>query len=180
MLKLFKFIYFYLRNFKYIFISNKRIFENIYKKNEWGTNNKSQFYSGSGSHDDSYITNYINTINSFISNKNYTVIDFGTGDFNISKHIAPNAKKFVGIDIVKPLINHLKSKYSSEKIDFCVYKNEILDADVILVKEVFQHLSNQKISKILSQIKCKHLIVTEKVPLNKGLPNIDKPSSCKY
>ena len=49
-------------------------------------------------------------------------------------------------------------------------------ADIIMIREVFQHLSNANINKILNKIKKKYkfLILTEVISRSKKYPNLDQ------
>ena len=74
----------------------------------------------------------------------------GCGDFNIGSKIYKHSKNYIGIDVVEDLIIHNKQKYLAKNLTL-----ETLDAvydtlpagDCILIKEVFQHLTNAEIKK---------------------------------
>ena len=74
----------------------------------------------------------------------------GCGDFNIGSKIFKHSKNYIGIDVVEDLINHNKQKYLAKNLTFetldAVYDN-IPSGDCILIKEVFQHITNSEIEK---------------------------------
>ena len=163
---------------KYGHLSNKEIFSTIYKNKIWNLNSKTEFNSGPGSHEDRVVIPYVNQIVKFLKNKNLIVIDLGCGDFNIGSKIFKHSKSYMGIDVVEDLINHNKKKYFAKNLTFetldAVYDN-IPSGDCILIKEVFQHITNSEIEKILSKImEYKYIIITESEPLVPFKPNKDK------
>ena len=62
----------------------------------------------------------------------------------------------MGLDIVKSVIEKNKKKYSKKNINF-YYKNflnsDLPDADLIILKDVLQHLSFKNIFKALDKVK---------------------------
>lgn len=73
-------------------------------------------------------------------------------------------------------------KKGVEQIFSDIYKNnewgtdELPDADLVTIRQVLQHLSNEQISKILSKLsKFKYVIITEHILLGDfTIPNLDK------
>lgn len=65
----------------------KDAMEQVYEMKLWG-GNKSDFYSGEGSHHPDIINPYIDVLTSFLTSfKNpLTVCDLGCGDFNVGKN----------------------------------------------------------------------------------------------
>jgi len=145
------------------FYSRKKIFEDIYKKSKWGKREK--FFSGIGSlaensiQDRTFITDFIR------QHKIKTVLDLGCGDFRVGKMIDWNGAEYIGIDIVKPLVEYNNKKYSNKKIRFLrkdIVVDELPDAELCILRTVFQHLSNKEILKILPKLKkYKHIIVID-------------------
>jgi hypothetical protein len=62
-----------------------------------------------------------------------------------------------------------------EQIDLCAARP--CEADVFLIRQVLQHLSNAQISQVLDNVvgRCTWLVVTEHVPNTTFTPNADKP-----
>jgi len=122
---------------------------------------------------------YVKFVNLFLLDKKLkSIIDLGCGDFNVGKNIYKNVNKYYAFDIVPDLIKTNKKKFNDKKIVFeC--KNFIDDslpkADGVIIRQVLQHLDNKSIIKILNKIKSyKYAIITEHIPKNIFIPNIDK------
>ncbi|KQC31791.1 SAM-dependent methyltransferase [Flagellimonas eckloniae] len=151
----------------------------IYEKKRWGGRQK-DFYSGSGSHSRKVVQPYIKTISSFL--KDYEdgliVCDLGCGDFNVGKNLVSYSKRYIGIDIVDDLIERNKKLFVSEQLEFhClnIVTDNLPKGDCILVRQVFQHLSNEEIKKVVKKIeKFKHIIVTEHIPKGEFVANAEK------
>ena len=150
----------------------------IYRKGWWGRPNKSNFYSGRGSHDLHIIEPYIDFMNNFIKLNDISIIvDLGCGDFNIGSRIFQNVKKYIACDIVPELIHFNKNKYVYNSVVFCnidAIKDKLPKGEVLMVRQVFQHLTNQEIQAILDKVyDFKYLIVTEGLPKYDFEPNKD-------
>ena len=161
-------------------LSNKEIFTKIYKEKIWNRESQLEFDSGPGSHDIKVTKPYVKAILEFLKDKkNSAVIDLGCGDFNIGSQIYKHTKQYVAIDVVDILIQKNIKLYKSPNLTFKsldITKNEIPSGDIILIKEVFQHITNDEIKVVLKKIiNFNYLIVTESEPLIKFKPNIDKP-----
>lgn len=126
-------------------------FTDVYKNNTW-LRNKSK--SGEGSDTDSTKTLKLELIKLINELKIDTLLDLGCGDFNWMKNIVPelNIKQYIGIDIVKHVIENNNEQYSSDKIEF-IYANiinvKLPKADLILCRDVPVHLSFKLINNLL-------------------------------
>jgi hypothetical protein len=160
-------------------------FTEIYKKSEWGKSESSDqlFYSGPGSHNlevvSSYVTAVVGYLNSFDIKLN--AVDLGCGDFAVGSKIRKYFNNYIACDIVEPLIEFNKEKYKDLCVDFFVLdiiKGELPSGDIVLLRQVLQHLSNEQIAQITLKLKSKYkyAIITEHIPLNQNFkPNKDKP-----
>jgi SAM-dependent methyltransferase len=106
------------------------------------------------------------------------VIDLGCGDFRVGSLIDTSSVQYIGIDIVPDLIERHNKLHSTANVRFlCLnaVQDGLPDADLCLVRQVFQHLSNEHISKILHKCKkYKYVIVSEHVPTGDNVvPNLD-------
>lgn len=145
----------------------RSVFANIYREGLWG-GRPGELYSGPGSHDDSICVPYVNKIIEFLKGyeaKKPRVVDLGCGDFNVGRQLAPHCFQYVGADIVEDLIKKHSETEHAKQVRFCVLdmiKDELPDGDIALVRQVFQHLSNEQISKILPKLKkYKVVFITE-------------------
>jgi len=154
-------------------------FATIYREGYWGSGQSAPFDSGTGSAS-THAALYCQLIHRFISERQvHTVVDLGCGDFRIGKEITSCAVNYIGVDIVPELIAHLRNDHGSQHVTF-----ECLDAtvdplpqgDLVLVRQVLQHLTNTEIQSVLKQV-ChfKYAVVTEHVPICEDvIPNRDK------
>lgn len=152
--------------------------EQVYEKKLWGSNGSS-FYSGEGSHKAEFVVGYLEVVQSFLQSfeNALTVCDLGCGDFNIGKDLAPYSKKYVAVDIVPELILRNKTLFKADNIVFMhldLAKDELPKGDCAIIRQVFQHLSNDEILRILPKLlHYKYLILTEHIPQGDFIPNKD-------
>lgn len=170
------------REFRSLTLSEK--FNKIYCENWWANYRKDKsldFDSGFTSYVDYILEEYISVLQSFLEeNSNIkTIMDLGCGDFNVGSKIAPLFDGYIGVDIVEGLVIRNQKKFSSKSISF-LYKDittdELPSADLICVRQVLQHLSNQDIQSFLDNIKgkYKYLIITETMHRSwRFMPNRD-------
>ena len=156
-------------------LTNKAIFSNIYAKKLWGGGTE-KFYSGGGSHNEKIVKPYINTLIPLIVNNNIrTITDIGCGDFWIMRQVlgflGENNYNFFynGIDVVEDLINHNRNTFRHPNIRFhcmdAAQDNvELPFGELLIIRQVLQHLSNADIKKILNKARnFKFLLVTEHI-----------------
>ncbi len=150
--------------------SIKDAFSTIYKCNLWGGDNR--FYSGSGSHTYEIILPYIEYLNHFISlNSVKSICDIGCGDFYIMNKVLNNNQQidYCGVDIVEELIEFNKKEYGKENIKFVcmdVSSDDVTlpPAELLIIRQVLQHLDNERIMKILSKTRgYKYILISEHI-----------------
>jgi SAM-dependent methyltransferase len=150
----------------------------VYELDLWGSND-SKFYSGTGSHDLAIVKPYISVINEFLKRFETPLMacDLGCGDFNVGKQLLENCKYYYAIDIVNDLIENNKKHFKYDNLEFnCldISKDNLPKADVVFVRQVLQHLSNEEVQQTLLKLKdYKYVIITEHIPEDIFLPNID-------
>lgn len=161
-------------NQRYGGMSRRGIFTAIYSNSTWGGGGG--YYSGPGSHIDSYIIPYCNLIKDFISSHKdiKRVTDLGCGDFNVASKWITDDIYYTGVDIVPGLIAHNEKQYASEHVRFMcldIVEDELPDGDLCLIRQVLQHLNNSDIAKVLAKLKkYKYVIITEHViPKDKAI-----------
>ena len=154
----------------------KDAMEQVYEMNLWG-GNKSDFYSGEGSHQPEIVNPYIAILTSFLTSfkSPLTVCDLGCGDFNVGKQLVKYSKKYVAVDIVKDLITHNKEKFKEENLEFyCldIAVDDLPPGDCALLRQVLQHLSNTEIQRIVNKLSdFKYVVLTEHLPVGDFVPN---------
>jgi|TARA_R100001460_G_scaffold25366_1_gene50952 SAM-dependent methyltransferase len=163
-----------------------KIFKSIYVEKKWGYKDNDVFYSGMGSHYKDLVNPYINSIKNFTENfkEKLNVIDIGCGDFNVGKQLLPYFNNYTAVDVVDSLIKYNKNKFKNLNVNFQtlnITNQTIPFTDVIILKQVLQHLSNQDIFNILKNIylKSKYIILTESIPYDSFTPNLDIKSGVK-
>jgi SAM-dependent methyltransferase len=143
-------------------------FEEIYKSNAWG------FGSGHGSLP-KYTKSYRAMLEMFIKNNNISsVVDFGCGDWQFSSLVNWQGTKYLGYDIVESVIENNKLKYEKENINFRLTPSDLSKAkaaDLLIVKDVLQHLSKEDIDNFAKKVlpKYKYALITNCVEPTKDL-----------
>ncbi len=133
-------------------------FSEIYEKNDWG------YGSGVGSLPLNNVE-YIRLLKAFIqANAITSVVDFGCGDWQFSRFIEWGAATYTGFDVVEPLIARNRKLFANERVTFELFRgvDDIPPVDLILCKDVLQHLTNGQISTYLAAFKrqARFLLIT--------------------
>jgi hypothetical protein len=159
-----------------------QVFEDIYRKNRWGGKD-GDFYSGTGTGNEGIAADYIAKIGALAHSEGFQglrFLDLGCGDFRIGSKLVPLAGHYTAADVVGPLIEHHRTHYDGPQVEFLTINmidDSLPDADVCFVRQVFQHLSNAQIGKILPKLKkFRWVFITEHLPSNdkSASPNLDK------
>ncbi len=156
------------------------VFSRIYKDGSWSVGEKG-FCSGIGTISTSIVEPYIDKVSELISamNSRPRILDLGCGDFSVGRQLVKHASKYIGVDVVPELIAHHRAVNQLPNVEFVcldMTRDDLPDADVCLVRQVFQHLSNEQILAVLPKLtKFSCVIVTEHCPSESDcLPNLDK------
>lgn len=124
------------------------IFNKIYTEDLWSGG------SGPGSLPEN-AKDWISYANKIIqSNDVFTILDLGCGDWQIGKCLNLSNKKYMGVDVSSVIIEKTKEN-SSDSISFICDDIENMDfpkVDLILIKDVLQHLPNSSVSKIMNKV----------------------------
>jgi len=140
-------------------------FEKIFLNKEWGN---SESVSGSGS-----TKQWTESIRSSIANltQRYaikSVLDSPCGDFNWMKLVDyPAGLQYLGQDIVRPMITHLRKTYANNMYDFIfndmAFRGPYKAFDLIICRDGLQHLSNTDAMKAIENFELsgsKYLLTT--------------------
>ncbi len=100
------------------------------------------------------------------------VMDLGCGDFNIGSQIRGFCEKYIACDIVDSLIAQNRVIYENLNVDFRIFDltaEKCETVDIVFLRQVLQHLSNDDIKKGLRNIipYCKYLVLTEHWPVQR-------------
>lgn len=159
-------------------------FLRIYRDGLWGNSEDPDdpYFSGSGSHAQAHLDAYVLALEAFLRafpNKP-DVVDLGCGDFAVGSRIRPFCGTYVACDIVAPLIERNRRRFASLAVDFRILDitSDLLPtADVAILRQVLQHLSNDQIQSAVDRISStyRYMIVTEHLPSSADfVPNTDK------
>lgn len=132
------------------------IFTDIFKNNTWGS---AESVSGTGS--TIYNTEVLrNNLKSFIESNNIkTIIDSACGDFNWMRLIVQEYTNinFIGLDIVKPIIDRNTETYKHLSNVKFFHKNMLIDqlpdGDLVICRDVLGHLTTSDIKKYIRNVK---------------------------
>lgn len=150
----------------------------VYEAGLWGQNGSS-FYSGIGSHHPEIVVPYVQAVTGFLQSlpRPMTVCDLGCGDFNVGKALVPFAKRYIAVDIVQELIDHNRTHFQVPHLEFqCldIAVDPLPSADVVLLRQVLQHLSNAEVQRVLHKLsQYQFVLLTEHVPEGDFMPNKD-------
>ncbi|MGJ4892986.1 class I SAM-dependent methyltransferase [Bradyrhizobium sp. HKCCYLS3077] len=106
-----------------------------------------------------------------------SVVDVGCGDFHVGSQLVDCAGRYIGCDVVDFVIAQNRRKHPN--VEFLVrdaVTDELPPGDVVLIRQVLQHLSNRQVSQILPKL-CNYrfAVVTEHIPgFRDFVPNLDK------
>ena len=132
------------------------VFGDIYKRQIWGDGSELAPLSGSGSTRVNALP-YIDFVGSFIEkNKIDSVLDFGHGDWQMWDENSFNTVDYLGVDIAKDFSVTIQTKLGSSKRRFeyfDIMENMLPSADLLLSKDVLQHLPGLTIQTFLTQMK---------------------------
>lgn len=165
--------------------ASDKVFSDIYRNKEWG--GEGEFFSGSGSHTEHIITPYIDLLtNLIIDNKIRKIVEIGCGDFYVMQKVLANMRtediSYIGIDIVKDLIEYNQRNFSRDTIQFTCMDASSEDTilpigDMLIIRQVMQHLNNNAIRTIMEKSnKFHYVLVTEHIYEGEdAVYNLDKP-----
>jgi SAM-dependent methyltransferase len=160
-------------------LSLPETFRRIYNTKAWGDEGE-RFHSGAGSRGQ-IAEHYCSSVIRFIQEHRVrSVVDLGCGDFSVGSVIQKaTGVRYVGIDVVPELIEHLTNTVQSPLISFdCldITRDLLPQADLCLIRQVLQHLSNQEIDQILRNLGgFSSVLISEQVPAYPQSINHDKP-----
>ncbi|MFC3868125.1 methyltransferase [Helicobacter equorum] len=140
------------------------LFDIVYETNYWGNG------SGSGS-SETLCQDYVAFLQNFFTTYNITsIVDAGCGDWQFSKNINFNGIKYQGFDVASFVINANTRAYAKENISFELYDgdfNKLPSADLLLCKDVLQHLPIAKIKEFIGILsKFKYALITNDIGKN--------------
>lgn len=163
---------------RYSGLSLRETFQTIYRTKAWGDDG-TPFCSGGGSRGENCARYCDLCLKIIRENGVRSVVDLGCGDFFVGRHIVEaTGIRYTGIDVVPELIEFHKQTFQNEHTGFqCadITKDALPAADLCLIRQVLQHLSNQEILNALDNLKCyRRILISEDVPVRPRSFNLDK------
>jgi hypothetical protein len=156
----------------------EQTFERVYSEGWWGDG--ADFDSGDGSVE-TVAGTYVETIRGFVAEHGIgSIVDVGCGDFRVGSQLQAPGLRYLGVDVVESLIERNRKLHEDDRIGFAclnVIRERPPQAELALVRQVLQHLSNDEIASVLENVShMPYLIVTEHIPVGEGVvPNRDMP-----
>jgi hypothetical protein len=156
-------------------------FSQIYESGSWGGEH-AEYFSGLGSREPRIVDPYVESIRAFAegSQSKLDAVDLGCGDFSVGARIRSAFNAYRAYDVVPAVIEQNKREYQGLDVEFgCldIVEQPLPPGDVVMLRQVLQHLSNAQIAKIVPKLSnYRYLIVTEHLPGNADFrPNLDMP-----
>lgn len=126
-------------------------FNRIYAEGTWGRDVAGKGTSGSGSTLE-ITREYRAYVEDFIrKHRVKSVVDAGCGDWGFSSAIDWGGASYLGVDIASDVIAAVRDKHEKGNIRFQVgdITEELPAADLLISKDVLQHLSNRLVEKFV-------------------------------
>ena len=126
-------------------------FNRIYAEGTWGKDVAGKGTSGTGSTLE-ITRGYRAYIEEFIRTHHVkSVVDAGCGDWGFSSEIDWGQASYLGVDIASDVIAAVRSKHEKGNIKFQVgdITAELPAAELLISKDVLQHLSNSLVHKFI-------------------------------
>lgn len=146
--------------------SVEEVFTRIYDNKIWGIH-EGMGCSGGGSSIEA-TEEYRQFLEAFLQIYQIeSVVDAGCGDWEFSKEIDWSRIDYMGVDVVASVIANNVQKYGNEHITFVhgdILALNLPPADLLICKEVLQHLSNVDVRLFIHQLeKYKYSLITNDV-----------------
>jgi SAM-dependent methyltransferase len=166
-------------------LSIQDAFDEVYKKAMWKQGDSTSGLGSEGELAERYLLFVLNYAK---ANNIHSIVDAGCGDFSVGSRLAPHFEKYVGLDVAPTIIEINKKRYvdlvAQGKVEFGVADltaSTFPPTDLILIRQVLQHLTNTQIEQILRNLeasKWRRALITEEVyePESNSNPNVDLPS----
>jgi hypothetical protein len=137
--------------------SNQRFFDQVYRRNTWGGKASRSGKGSEGDFADEKIALLVGTIEEFgIA----TQLDIGCGDFHWMQKVAPRLDRYLGVDLVEPMLEQNRLAYGSDRVQFLradlskrgPQRGSVAAAgpfDLLTALDVFGHMLNAEVDGLL-------------------------------
>jgi SAM-dependent methyltransferase len=163
----------------------REVFSAIYERGLWGES-LDDLSSGGGTINEKYVVPYAELVLRVVDELGAArtrLVDLGCGDFVVGQRLLEelgDRVDYLGVDVVPRLIDRNRERFGAPAVQFAcvdIIAEPLPEGDVCLVRQVFQHLSNEQIACVLEKLSQYPLVlVTEHQPtdLASATPNLDK------
>lgn len=127
------------------------VFDRLYQRGGWDGLGSGRGSTTEASRDYAWLLHKIISYTGTIK----TILDIGCGDWQIMRGVDLGSTSYLGIDVAKSIIETNDREFSRTNVQFKVMNpvvHEIPDADLIILKDVLQHLTNGHIKVILDKL----------------------------
>ena len=149
------------------------VFERIYRNDEWN--------GGSGPGSLPLVNRpYVRFLEAFLRRNHVrTVVDLGCGDWQFSRRVDWADASYLGLDVVPHILERNRQLYGSPSVQFAASPSsagQLPEADLLIIKDVFQHLSNDAVLDYVNVFsKFRYVLVTNCFKKSLHLLNTDIP-----
>lgn len=133
-------------------VALRAAFESVYQNSHWGHG------SGPGSSPANTIE-YRAFVSRFIeANQIRTVTDLGCGDWQFSHLMDWTGVDYLGLDVVQSIVQHNRDRFGRANVRFDLFRSldDLPGGDLLISKEVLQHLPNAMIVSYPGEIRRKY------------------------
>jgi SAM-dependent methyltransferase len=145
---------------------NLSVFDEIYATSYWGNG------SGGGSSIEATLP-YKKFIERFLRDHAIkSIVDLGCGDWQFSRFLDFGDASYKGFDVAETVVRENQKSFSSDTISFerLTSYEDLPTADLLICKDVLQHLSNDEVKKALSILpRYKFALITNDISPMSGL-----------
>jgi SAM-dependent methyltransferase len=147
------------------------VFSSYYEDRIWGVAEDGDPSSGWGSFPQ-YAKPYMDYLVNFIqTNQIHSVVDLGCGSWEFSRYIDWSNVNYIGVDAAQSMIELDQMKLGSDNITFIhgdILTMDLPEGELMVCKDVLQHLQNADIATFLSRIgKYRHCLITNDLAISK-------------
>jgi len=147
--------------------ARRKAFELAYDRRQWGADAQGKGTSGSGSTPESTKLYRVFLQDFLAAHAIRSVVDAGCGDWEFSRAIDWKGIDYLGVDIVPSVIEANQRRFGAANVRFAVadiVRDALPPADLLLVKDVLQHLSGADITRFLMQLpRYRHVLIINDV-----------------
>lgn len=131
----------------------KQVFNEVYREGLWGRGT-AKYYSGPGSHAPEVVGPYVSAIREFSLQFDTpkSALDIGCGDFEVGSQVRSFFSSYIACDVSDEVIAQNRERYGGEFKCIDATSEALPHAEVVILREVLQHLSNQHIIQVLSNV----------------------------